>query len=82
VLEQLELTQIWAEIHNATKIGAFLNFTPCFFFCFYHACPMLHDPPHLLPKHEVYALNFVDFINISNVKILHCNEDLIVQIFK
>jgi len=43
---------------------------------------MLHDPPHLLPKHEVYALNFVDFINISNVKILNCNEDLIVQIFK
>jgi hypothetical protein len=43
---------------------------------------MLHNPPHLLPKHEVYAWNFVDFIDIFNVKILHCNEDLIVQIFK
>jgi hypothetical protein len=46
---------------------------------------MLHDPPHLLPKREIYALNFVDFvdfIDIFNVKILHCNEDLIVQIFK
>lgn len=43
---------------------------------------MLCDPPHLLPKHDVYALNFVDFTDIFNVKILHCNEDLIVQIFK
>jgi hypothetical protein len=35
-----------------------------------------------LAKHDVYALNFVQFIDIFNVKILHCNEDSIVQILK
>jgi hypothetical protein len=58
VLEQLELTQIWAEIQNATKIGAFPNFTPPSFFVFIVLvlCYMTHPIFCLNVKYMLWIL--------------------------